>query len=139
MEELEGRDWLVLGFLLLFLHGISVNLAHVSGAPVGVFDQCVSPGDVLAVWVVMLLTDQKLLHCSLLQFVLECRWFVQSNEPHSLIVQTSSLSACLIDLLSIRNKHSSSRLPLIYRPGKLERAKQERKSVGEQAYTVPWR
>lgn len=43
-----------------------MDLAHISGAPVGVFDQCVSPGDVLAVWVVMLLNDQKLLHCSLL-------------------------------------------------------------------------
>lgn len=107
-------------FILLFLHGLSADLAHVSGAPVGVFDQCVSPGDVLAVWVVMLLTDQTLLHCSLLQFVLECRWFVQSNEPHLLIVWTGSLSECLIDLLSIGNKHSSSRLSLICRTGELE-------------------
>lgn len=120
MEEFEGRDWLFLGFFLLFLHGLSVELAHISGAQGGAFNQCVSPGDVLAVWVVMLLTDQRLLHCSLLQFVLECRWFVQSNEPHSQAVRTGSLSECLIDLLSIGNEHPSSRLPLTCQPGELE-------------------
>lgn len=120
MEEFEGRDWLVLDFFLLSLHGLSVDLGHVSGAEGGAFDQCVSPGDMLTVWVAMLLTDQRLLYCSLLQFVLECRWFVQSNEPHSLAVRTGSLSECLIDLLSIGNEHPSSRLPLTCQPRELE-------------------
>lgn len=108
------------GSFCFFLHGLSVDLAHTSGAPVGVFDQCVSPGDVLAAWVVMLLNDQKLLQYSLLQFVLECRWFVQSNKLPSLTVWTGSLLECLIDLLSIGNEHCSSRLSLTCQPGELE-------------------
>ena len=61
-----------------------------------------------------------LLLCSLLQFVHECKQSVQLNEPRSLTVRTGSLPGCLIDLLSIGNVHSSSRLPLIPQPGEVD-------------------
>ena len=59
MEELEGREGFALGVVLLFLRGLSVDLGHISGAQVGSFNQCAASGDVLAVWVVVLLPVER--------------------------------------------------------------------------------
>lgn len=59
MEELEGKEGFVLGVVLLFLHGLSVDSGHISVAQAGTFNQCAASGDVLAVWVVVLLPVER--------------------------------------------------------------------------------